>query len=348
MAQLPTTAAPAQALICTGAALESLASARLLDWAAWFLEASLIDGCAALTLEPREMSGGKLAPAPPWLPHGRSSIVSVSLVKLARAVTDGCPLSEVIANTASNHHVLTLDSMPAAPAPGAPRIENHEAALSQALAPFDQPAHQWHPETTWWPFGIDRTTLPQLHLGHAAPLSDPDARQASLIVVATEDLVWRAEDLDLAAVAAHLERRDGTPPSLCLIGTELPGAALADLPLRSIFLLPSAAVNDKGRQIEPEGILAAFGAVVSLDCSEIIPAMNAVRRFGCRTIAVLPRGDLAQSNLGSVLLNSFKAFQNVLIRSAPQYAHVLSLGCAREIVSRELLDSSASKAMEKA
>ena len=103
-----------------------------------------------------------------------------------------------------------------------------------------------------------------------------------------------------------------------------------------IFLLPPAAVSDKDQRLEPEGILAAFGAVVSLDCSEIIPAMNAVRRFGCRTIAVLPRHGLVQSNLGSVLLNSFKAFQSVLIRSAESACSVAAVTFSRRLTSRRM------------
>lgn len=329
LAQLPTTAAPAQALIFTGAARDDLAAAQLLDWTAWFLEACQGEGAAALTLEPSPTPGAALRATPAQRGPGPKSVVSMPLLTLARALIRGHPPTGLTTPDACRHYALHLPA--GGTAAEAPSLETQAARLSAALSTFDQPGHAWHREDVWLP-GAARAGLDRLHLGYRAPLADPGARQASLIVVSAQDLTWRAGDLGLAEVAAHLERRDGTPPSLCVMGAELPGTAVADLRLRSVFLLPAAE-----RRVEPEGLLAAFGTVASLDCADIVPAMNAVRRFGCRTMAILPRDDLGRSNLAQALLKSFKAFQSVVLRAESQRAHVLGLGCAREIVSREMI-----------
>ncbi len=349
LAQLSTAAAPAHALIFTGAARARLAAAGLLDWAAWFVEARDKDEIAALSLGRGATSGVELRAARALQTPGPTAVVSMPLVRLARAMVEGRKLADLAAAGEFRHHLLMLDPQtPSAPA-DAPSMEAHQTRLDAALAPFDQPAHNWHRETAWQPFGAGRAGLDRLHLGHSAPLSDPGARHASLIVASAQDLSWRSEDLDLPTVVRHFERRDGTAPSLCVTGSEIPGEALAELRLRSLFLLPPAlAAPGQGGRFEPEGLFAAFGTVAMLDCADLIPALNGVRRFGCRTVAVLPRQGLPRSNLAHVLLNAFKAFQSVLIRSESQYAHMLALGCAREIVSREMIAPARTGAMEQA
>ena len=111
VADLPTTPSPARALIFTGTAQESLAAAGLLDWAAWFLEASDTEGVAAITVERSTASGIELQAETARRQPGPSSVVSLPVLALARAVTQGQRLSDLTAAAAGAHAVLRLDPL---------------------------------------------------------------------------------------------------------------------------------------------------------------------------------------------------------------------------------------------
>lgn len=334
LTQLPTTLAPAHALFFTGGARAALETAGLLDWAAWFTEARESHHVTVLDLTGQGWNEPGLERVPESAPQERSAVISMPLLHLARKISEGATLVGLAADSNCRRARLALTVPPVGDGPS---LDAYDALLGRGLAAFDQPGHRWRTEPVWRPQGADRDSLDRLNLAVKAPLSDPTARQASLILVSAEDLRWRSGDLDLPRIAAHFAAQDGTRPSLGIVGTAIPPAACDVGAFRSIFLLPErTGPVDWARNHASEGILAAFGTVVSLDCTAIVPAINAVRRFGCKPVAILPRNDLTASNLTSSLINCFKTFRTLMVRSEKQVDHVLALGVSREIISPEL------------
>ncbi len=210
--------------------------------------------------------------------------------------------------------------------------------LRTALQVFDQPAHPWRSEGVWRPHRSNRVDLDMIHLGCKTPLADPAARGASLLIMTENALRWRHDEFGINDVVDYFRTHDGIAPSLCVLGSTVASEAV-DLSLfRSIFVFPESNSSiDLSPALTIEGLLAAFGAVVTIDCTEIIPALNSVRRFGCQLGAVFPKDEIETSDMAHVLLNSFKTFSKLFVRTDDQAFHLMSLGAAQEVICRDII-----------
>lgn len=341
VAQLPTTTAPAHALFFVGPAREILARSRMLEWARWITEARAADGVVTLSLRASDGGFGSLSPATADVAYGAdAAVISMPLLKLASAVVDGGELGELIAGDDARHMRLDMIAPALEASSDGRAIHEHANYLFDVLEPFDQPGHRWSREGVWRPHGANRSQLDEVYLTYKAPLKDPLARSSSILVINEDDLAWRTDDLDLGAVSRFFWERDGVAPSLCILGTAIPVDVSALGTFRTVHLVPGLEEGlEWAKPFNPTGILAAFGTVVSLDCERIVPDANGVRRFGCLAAAVLPRTQIAPTNLAGVMLNSFKSFRTVLVRNEMQCAHLMALGVSREVLNRDLMDA---------
>ena len=345
--QLPTTDAPAHALFFTGQARALLRAAGMLDWAAWFLEARDPDAVSTLVLADAPEGGVHLSRSRTPPPDQAAAVVSLPLLTLARAMRAGRSLSELVEASRERHFRLELPALDAHT--DGPGLADYDTMLDTALEGFDEIGHRWQTEPVWRPYGNDRVGLDMVHLNYKVPLSDPAARGASLLMVSEADLRWRAEELGIDGLAALYAAQDGIAPSLCVLGDGIPADRVDLSAFRSVFLFPGIDGSVPWtRRYAIEGVFGAFGTLVSVDCVDVIPAVNAVRRLGCQAVAVIPRRNFTEANLTQVMLNSFKAFGKLLIRSEDQIDHLISLGAPRETISldlaqHELMDGTASR-----
>jgi hypothetical protein len=345
--QLPTTAAPAYALLTIGTAREQLERMRIGDWANWYLESLIADGgVAGLALSPTSRGARPtLVPRAGTLPDARDAILALPFSLLANRVLRGESLAELFDRDDARKMDLEMPLGRVQPGSDGPSIASHEAAFRDALAAFDAPGHVWSTERHWRPVSTDRIGLDRLHTGLSALLPDREARRASLLVVDQADLVFRSGDLDVVGLARHFAERDGILPSLCILGDTLPAGDGLAAHFRSIFLAPQAS-RQQGAAPTPQrqGLFAAFGRIVCVDCADVIADLNGLARYGCESVAVFPRGDGTDSNLAAVMHCSYKAFRRILPRNARQAALVRALGSAREVVHDELMGEEAAGA----
>lgn len=336
--QLPTARAPAHAMIFTGTAHAALEAAGLLGWAGWFLEARAPDRVSTLTLGAAAGESHQLARETSSAPLAGSAVISLPFLTLANALARGRGLADLIGGEGAHHYALALATGGQGPVHAAGQgagIADHQGAFDAALGPLDQPHHPWRTDPLWRPYGANRAQLDHIHLGFKVPLCDRRARMATLLIAESADLELRADDLGLAEIAAHYARRDGVAPALCVLGPRLPAGVVHRAGVGAVFLAPpfDSAVPGPAR----EGLLAAFGTIVTLDSPAPVAALNAVRRFGCTAVAALPRATREGSALLEALPTSFKGFRTVLIRHEDQAARLAALGVARERIGRDLL-----------